>query len=540
MATTSRPIEVLKLTGVRDTSGNVVASGKVRFYNPGTLVAATVYSDAACTTAITPPLTLNAQGQGTVYCLAPVRMIVKDSTETTTYYDDIPALVRANWIYVTHSALNGGAETTLHDALNELTTSYQWNDTATATERDYDVVIGERMVSVKDFGATGDGVTDDTDAIQDATDTSAGLVYFPPGTYKITAAITTANGQAHKWFGAGRGYSIIKNFGSGTRVFDLTADNDHRYVIEDLTISTNAASVSAAAIYSPSAGSEGVTVERVTITGHEVGISIGTWGRVRDCHVTYTGTGAGHGGIILPDHGLVESCIVVGPGTGGSDTGILIQSQGTAVRCRASNCKNGFSIGSGVGARCTGIGLSAATNAVGFNVPANTTIARLIGCDDMSNTTGIAFGASVDDFATIGCSFATYSGTPSSYRDPAQKMIATAASSASAAVTFTPDVTNGSTLQRFIGSYTAGAQAVTVAAPTSLATLQEGTVVYIQLVKQGANNMSMTWNAIYLNADSSTLTGLGTINSQTEIVIAFRKVGSNLIRLFVTSATAIV
>ena len=37
-------------------------------------------------------------------------------------------------------------------------------------------------VSVKDFGAVGDGVTDDTDAIKAAV-TTAGSVYFPSGTY---------------------------------------------------------------------------------------------------------------------------------------------------------------------------------------------------------------------------------------------------------------------------------------------------------------------------------------------------------------------
>ena len=44
-------------------------------------------------------------------------------------------------------------------------------------------------VSVKDFGAVGDGVADDTAAIQAALD-SAGLaaVYFPPGTYKVTGS----------------------------------------------------------------------------------------------------------------------------------------------------------------------------------------------------------------------------------------------------------------------------------------------------------------------------------------------------------------
>lgn len=39
------------------------------------------------------------------------------------------------------------------------------------------------VVSVKDFGAVGDGVADDTSAIQAAIDNGGGVVYFPDGTY---------------------------------------------------------------------------------------------------------------------------------------------------------------------------------------------------------------------------------------------------------------------------------------------------------------------------------------------------------------------
>lgn len=45
-------------------------------------------------------------------------------------------------------------------------------------------------VSVKDFGAVGDGVTDDTAAIQAAIDSGAGVVWFPAGTYLTSATIT--------------------------------------------------------------------------------------------------------------------------------------------------------------------------------------------------------------------------------------------------------------------------------------------------------------------------------------------------------------
>ena len=47
---------------------------------------------------------------------------------------------------------------------------------------------GTARASVKDFGAVGDGVTDDTEAIQTALD-AGGDVYFPAGRYKVTAQL---------------------------------------------------------------------------------------------------------------------------------------------------------------------------------------------------------------------------------------------------------------------------------------------------------------------------------------------------------------
>ena len=45
------------------------------------------------------------------------------------------------------------------------------------------------VVNVKDFGAVGDGVTDDTAAIQAAIDYAEGEVYFPVGNYKISSSL---------------------------------------------------------------------------------------------------------------------------------------------------------------------------------------------------------------------------------------------------------------------------------------------------------------------------------------------------------------
>jgi hypothetical protein len=51
-------------------------------------------------------------------------------------------------------------------------------------------------VSVKDFGAVGDGVADDTVEIQAALDSGADAVYFPSGTYNISASLDVSSNTA--------------------------------------------------------------------------------------------------------------------------------------------------------------------------------------------------------------------------------------------------------------------------------------------------------------------------------------------------------
>ena len=52
----------------------------------------------------------------------------------------------------------------------------------------------EEVFSVKDFGAVGDGVTDDTVAIQTAIDSGKGPIYVPPGIYCVTSEIVLKDG----------------------------------------------------------------------------------------------------------------------------------------------------------------------------------------------------------------------------------------------------------------------------------------------------------------------------------------------------------
>lgn len=76
------------------------------------------------------------------------------------------------------------------------------------------------MFDVTDYGATGDGTTDDRQSIQDAIDAagaSGGVVFFPKGTYLLASEFSTASGDCLRvpdnWVtleGLGRGLSILK------------------------------------------------------------------------------------------------------------------------------------------------------------------------------------------------------------------------------------------------------------------------------------------------------------------------------------------
>ena len=66
-------------------------------------------------------------------------------------------------------------------------------------------MLGDRFsdfINVKDYGAKGDGVTDDTEAIKDAIDHAAlGCLLFPQGVYCISDTLTmTGNGNGAYWF----------------------------------------------------------------------------------------------------------------------------------------------------------------------------------------------------------------------------------------------------------------------------------------------------------------------------------------------------
>ena len=97
-------------------------------------------------------------------------------------------------------------------------------------------------VSVKDFGATGNGVTNDTTAIQAALNSGATGVFIPTGTYKITAALTIPANV--RFYGNSRSGCVISC--ATTNVGILTDAGNTSVSVECLSLTYSVTAVSGA------------------------------------------------------------------------------------------------------------------------------------------------------------------------------------------------------------------------------------------------------------------------------------------------------
>jgi Pectate lyase superfamily protein len=86
--------------------------------------------------------------------------------------------------------------------------------------------FGGQVFNVKAFGAVGDGVADDTAAIQAAiTAAGHGVTFLPAGVYKVTATLDLSAFQGAWLMGAGPGNTIIRMFDATEDVIKMSPDS---------------------------------------------------------------------------------------------------------------------------------------------------------------------------------------------------------------------------------------------------------------------------------------------------------------------------
>lgn len=195
---------------------NGAANGTVDIYRRGTNTRATYYPSFEASTAVTPTaaIQLDAYGGVLVYVNELVNCIVKDASGNTVR--TFVAGAQASACEVISDSFTGTDYVTGLVAVSKPTTAQaifdKWNDSAGAA--DFNVLqngvavsiatalsrIGSFFYNVKSpaYGAAGDGVADDTTPILSALAAcgaaGGGIVFFPPGTYRIAQSLTTPAG----------------------------------------------------------------------------------------------------------------------------------------------------------------------------------------------------------------------------------------------------------------------------------------------------------------------------------------------------------
>lgn len=94
-----------------------------------------------------------------------------------------------------------------------------------------------QLTNVKAYGAVGDGVADDTAAIQAAIDANQnGTIIFPPGTYKCSSAILLTDTSGHNFQGSLIGYNATITFTHSTLSTAADKDIAHGFQSYPLTV----------------------------------------------------------------------------------------------------------------------------------------------------------------------------------------------------------------------------------------------------------------------------------------------------------------
>jgi Pectate lyase superfamily protein len=244
--------------------------------------------------------------------------------------------------------------------------TYGITATGSVTARNVPNRLGE-FKNVKDWGATGDGVTDDHSFIQNAVDAlwqstgnNRGTVYFPPGVYYVSQPILFqppgGGEQQIAFVGVGPASKITGNFNGGViqRLYVSgsggTGPGSGPVLIEHLWINqdgefddtnpTNPVTITAGSHCIFITGKNCTMVRDVLCTTkkHGIGITNSQGWSVYGCSVICTGSTSTRWGIHSSANGTVTACEVDGFTSGIRYSNI----GGTCSGCRITNNDIGY------------------------------------------------------------------------------------------------------------------------------------------------------------------------------------------------------
>jgi len=191
-----------------DNNGVILSGGLIYTYAAGTTTPQATYTTSSGSTAHTNPIVLDSAGRvpsgGEIWLTDSVayKFVLKTSAAVTIgTYDNVPG--NASGIYATFAASSGSS----------LVGYLPAGGSAAATTVQAKL---RETVSVKDFGAVGDGSTNDTTAFVNAITAMAavkGCVTIPSGTYILTAGTNFLIGRDVSIVGIGT--PILKYSGTG-------------------------------------------------------------------------------------------------------------------------------------------------------------------------------------------------------------------------------------------------------------------------------------------------------------------------------------
>jgi hypothetical protein len=482
-------------------------NGTAELYRRGTATRATWYTDFEGTQAQASgaDLVLDESGSIVAYVNELVEVLVKDADGTTAREFVAGAAAPAveyqgqsftGTDYVT-GAQAAGEPTTVQAVLDLWKTNsgaIDWkvlvNGAATTLQSAVGGVTG-LFFNVKDpaYGAVGDGVTNDATAIGaalTAANVSGGVVFFPPGTYRITSALSL--GSKASMLGCGPNASaILIDHASNNAISASGSPSYARQSISGLRVGANQAntghvlSIGAGLLLSVSNCALGDS----NCTGDIVTASSSATSRLTflDCTFTSGGTAGLFNGAGALSRGSFRGCTFIGATSGSYSpgNGLIFGRQIDLIDCQFQNPATGGTYS------C-------------FKSNSTTLDAKLIGCDF-----GSSGGATVTamELGTYASGAVFYEGGNSF------------GSSGVTAYSYTPGTTTGADVRlgtRLLRSTVVSNSSTTVTVPTD----QYGTVFLKQTggaslaITQSKAPAGSTGTLVIYNNSGGTLTNIAT------------------------------